>query len=268
VFVTFEESPGQLRRNADSFRWGGLLNDSDAWRVIDARVRPGAETSGEFDIDALLGAISAAAGQAGGPGVVIDGIDQLLQRQPDPMTAVDQVRQLNEWCEREGRAMILSGKVSGNGLAPVHPEGVQFTLPTALVLSATMLDRRLARSLRIAKHRGSSHCPDEVPLVMNDDGIQLPYHAVRAGCPCCTATCRRNRSCNVSRAISSPPRTSTADARTEFDAVPQPQGGFAGQAAGHPRHPSTDGVSLRSEAALHRVQRNATTAWRRRLSAS
>lgn len=176
VFVTFEESPGQIRRNADSFRWGGLLNDSDAWRVIDAHVQPGAEMAGEFDIDALLAAIGVASGQAGGPWVVIDGIDQLLQRQPDPMIAVDQVRQLNEWCEREGRPMILSGKVSGHGLAPAHLEGVEFMLPTSIVLSATMVDRRLTRSLRIAKYRGSDHCPDEIPLVMNDDGIQLPYH--------------------------------------------------------------------------------------------
>lgn len=176
VFVTFEESPAQVRRNADSFRWGPLLNDSGQWDVVDARIPPGAEIAGEFDIDGLLGAIEAACARMEAPWVVIDGIDQLLQRQPSPMVAVDQVRQLNEWCEQTGNTMILTGKVSDSGLAPVHLEGAEFMLPTCIVLSTSLLESRLTRSLRVAKYRGSGHCPDDTPLIMNDDGIQLPYH--------------------------------------------------------------------------------------------
>lgn len=177
VFVTFEESRAQVRRNADSFRWGATLNESEGWTAIDARPRPGAETSGEFDIDALLAAVTAAADRCRNPWVVFDGIDQLLQREPNRMIAVDQVSQISEQCEARGWTVLLSGKTDGEALAPRHLEGIEFMLPTTLALSAKMIDRRLNRQLRIAKYRGSGHVTDEVPLIMDDDGIQLPYQA-------------------------------------------------------------------------------------------
>jgi len=183
VFVTFEESPAQVRRNADSFRWGDALNRSDGWSCIDARNRPGARVAGEFDIEGLLAAVEAHAGRCERPWVVIDGIDQLLQHQPDRTLAVDQVRQINERCEHHGWSLLLSGKVEGHGLSPRNLEGIEFMLPTTLVLTATMIDRRLHRHLRIAKYRGSGHDPDQVPLIINDNGFQLPYQAEPADRP-------------------------------------------------------------------------------------
>ncbi|NDY96651.1 ATPase domain-containing protein [Wenzhouxiangella limi] len=178
VFVTFEESPAQVRRNADSFCWGENLNQSEGWTVIDARLPIGAESSGAFDIDGLLAAIGAPAEGLAHPWIVIDGIDQLLKHQPDPLLAVDQIRQVNEHCERHGWTLLLSGKVEGDRAAPRYLEGVEFMLPTTLVLTATMIERRLHRYIRIAKYRGSSHNPDQVPVIINDDGIQLPYQAI------------------------------------------------------------------------------------------
>jgi len=183
VFVTFEESPAQVRRNADSFRWGDALNRSDGWSCIDARNRPGARVAGEFDIEGLLAAVEVHARRFKRPWVVIDGIDQLLQHQPDRTLAVDQVRQINERCEHHGWPLLLSGKAEGHGLSPRHLEGIEFMLPTTLVLTATMIDRRLHRHIRIAKYRGSGHDPDQVPLIINANGIQLPYQAVPAGGP-------------------------------------------------------------------------------------
>ena len=178
VFVTFEESPAQVRRNADSFSWGKALNQSDSWFTIDARLPVGAESAGTFDIDGLLAAIQAKVDQLDHPWVVIDGIDQLLQHQPDRAFAVDQVRQINEHCEKSGWTLLLSGKAEGDSVSPRHLEGIEYMLPTTLVLTAAMIDRRLHRHLRVAKYRGSAHVPDQVPMIINDDGIQLPYHAV------------------------------------------------------------------------------------------
>ncbi|TQE99438.1 MAG: AAA family ATPase [Spiribacter salinus] len=178
VFVTFEESPAQVRRNADSFCWGENLNHSEGWTVIDARLPIGAESSGAFDIEGLLASIGAPAEGLVRPWIVIDGIDQLLKHQPDPLLAVDQVRQINEHCERHGWTLLLSGKVEGDRAAPRYLEGVEFMLPTTLVLTASMVERRLHRYIRIAKYRGASHNPDQVPVIINDDGIQLPYQAI------------------------------------------------------------------------------------------
>lgn len=178
VFVTFEESPAQVKRDAASFRWGVDLLESDRWQLIDARPRLGAEVAGEFDIEGLLSIIAVAIEQTGAAWVVLDGIDQLLQYQPDPQIAIDQVRRINEHCEDRGWTLLLTGKARGDSLAPIHFEGIEFLLSATLVLSTQMINQQLNRSLRIAKFRGSGHVADEVPMLLDDDGIRLPYQEV------------------------------------------------------------------------------------------
>ncbi|RFF27787.1 MULTISPECIES: ATPase domain-containing protein [unclassified Wenzhouxiangella] len=175
LFVTFEESPAQLKRNADSFSWGGTLTESKAWSAIDARSSIGTEIAGGFDIDGLLAVITSRVKGRKDPWIVIDGIDQLLQRQPEPGAAIDQVRQINDHCERHGWTLLLSGKTGDSGLSPRYLEGIEFMLPTMVLLTARVIDRRLNRFLRVAKYRGSDHMTDEIPMVMNSRGIQLPY---------------------------------------------------------------------------------------------
>lgn len=176
VFVTFEESPAQVKRDAASFNWGPELLESDRWQLIDARPRFGAEAAGEFDIEGLLSIVAASIAKNRATWVVFDGIDQLLQYQPDPRAAIDQVRRINEYCEDNGWTLLLSGKAIGDSMAPAHLEGIEFLLSATLVLSARMVNQQLNRSLRIAKLRGSGHVADELPMIMDDEGIALPYH--------------------------------------------------------------------------------------------
>ena len=175
IFISFEESPDQIRRNADSFVWGDGLNASDAWSLIDARTPVGAERAGEFGIDGLLMAIESRAERYNDPWVVVDGIDQLLQHEPGHARAIDEIRLLNEHCEKKGWTLLLSGKGGYDGLSPKFLEGIEFMLPTVLRLSATMIDRRLHRHIRVAKYRGSSHAGEEVPLVIDHGGVRIPF---------------------------------------------------------------------------------------------
>jgi len=175
VFVSFEESPAQLKRNADSFSWGQALTESKAWSAVDARSSIGAEVAGGFDIDGLLAVIASQVKGQDDPWVVVDGIDQLLQHQPEPAVAVEQVRQINEYCEKHGWTLLLSGKSREGGMSPRHLEGIEFMLPTLVLLTARVIERRLNRFMRVAKYRGSAHVTDEIPMVMNQQGIALPY---------------------------------------------------------------------------------------------
>lgn len=176
VFVTFEESPAQVKRDAASFTWGSQLINSERWQLIDARPRPGDEAAGDFDIEGLLSIVQATMQKTQANWVVFDGIDQLLQYQPSPRTANDQIRRINDFCEEHGWTLLLSGKASGDSISPVHLEGIEFLLSATLVLSAHMVNQQLNRSLRIAKYRGSGHVADDLPMVMDANGIQLPYH--------------------------------------------------------------------------------------------
>jgi len=174
VFISFEESPEQIRRNADSFAWGAALNASGAWSIIDARTPVGAERSGDFGLEALMLAIESRAGEFRDPWIVVDGIDQLLQH-ADHSRAIDEMRHLNERCEKNGWTVLLSGKAGPEGLSPRFLEGIEFMLPTVIRLSASLIDRRLHRHIRVAKYRGSSHAGEELPLIINDEGLCIPF---------------------------------------------------------------------------------------------
>ncbi len=174
--ISFEESPGQILRDAGSFEWGEALTDSDAWALLDGRPPVDATASGGFDLHGLLAMAEQRLERLGGGWLILDGIDQLLSLEPDARAALDQIRNLNDWCEARRITLLLTGKrTSADGSRPLDLEGIEFMLSTVLVLSAELVGRRLNRRFRVAKYRGSAHIADELPMVMDDAGLHLPY---------------------------------------------------------------------------------------------
>lgn len=176
VLVSFEQSRDQLLRDAGSFNWGHLLEDTKRCEIIDARRMRESEISGGFDIDALLSTLALCAERVNASWIVLDGIDQLLRLEPDARVAVDEIARLDEWCAEHERTVLLTGKqTAGQPLQPDALEGIEYMLSTMIVLSAQSVERRLNRRFRIAKYRGTAHVTDELAMVIDDDGIHLPY---------------------------------------------------------------------------------------------
>jgi circadian clock protein KaiC len=174
LLVSFEESPEQILRDAGSFDWGGQLTGRDGWSALDGRPPVDAAAAGGFDLEGLIALAASRLGDGGW--LVLDGIDQLLSLQPDSRTALDQIRRLNDWCESHRVTLLLTGKrASVDATRPLELEGIEFMLPTVLVLSAELIGRRLNRRFRIAKYRGTAHVTDELPMIMDDAGLHLPY---------------------------------------------------------------------------------------------
>ncbi len=178
LFISFEESPEQILRDAGSFEWGQTLTDSDAWVLLDGRPPVDATASGGFDLDGLLAMAGQRLERLGGGWLILDGIDQLLSLQPDPRAARDQIRNMNDWCEAHRISLILTGKrATADDSRPLDLEGIEFMLSTVLVLSAELVGRRLNRRFRVSKYRGSAHVTDELPMIIDDTGLHLPYSA-------------------------------------------------------------------------------------------
>ncbi|MCA1769274.1 MAG: AAA family ATPase [Halomonas sp.] len=176
VFMSFEESRDQILRNADAFHWGRSLRESARCEIIDGQSMKEAEFSGAFDIEGLLAVLDHCARRVEGTWIVLDGIDQLLRRQPDSQMAIDQIVQLNEWSIAQGYSLLLTGKHTGNeSFPPDHLTGIEFMMNTILVLSSGLVDKRLNRRFRIAKYRGTRHNPNELAMLIDDGGIHLPY---------------------------------------------------------------------------------------------
>jgi circadian clock protein KaiC len=191
IFVSFEESTDQIRRDAASFNWADVLSGTERLAFVDARPPADADASGAFDLEGLTAALGHQAEQLGAAWIVLDGIDRLLRLQPNPHVAVDQVARLSEWCERRGIGLLLTGKIPDAGHAqPAYLEGLEFMLSTVLVLSAELVGRRLNRRFRIAKYRGTAHTTDELALLMDDDGLHLPYEDAPGGSPASASTKR------------------------------------------------------------------------------
>ena len=178
VLVSFEESEVRLRRSAASFTWAGLLDDADLVRIIDARPPAITAGAGTFGLEALTATLQAVVEGLPRPWVILDGIDHLLVHQPAGLDAAAQLLELDAWSERAQVPVILTAKTgttvsSNEGLLSTY----EFLLPTSIRLSTSLIGQRLARRLRIVKYRGSGHTTDDVPMVINDDGVHLPYGA-------------------------------------------------------------------------------------------
>ncbi len=176
VFVSFEETVPQIQRDASSFTWGPALIASDRWRVIDGRPPRDAAAAGGFDLQGLLAAAGTTLDQVGGSWLILDGIDQLLRLEPESSAAANEVGRLNDWCEARGVTLLLTGKTDQPHQGhPAYLEGVEYMLSTVLTIETELVGRRLNRRFRIAKYRGTAHITDELPLVIDDDGLHLPY---------------------------------------------------------------------------------------------
>lgn len=177
VFISFEESRARVERGGQSFTWGAALLGSGNFTLIDARLRPTTAVAGDFDIEALKGILGAKL--EANPElswVTIDGIDRLLRLHTNNNQAVELVTDLDTWCHERGLSLLLTAKQkNGENGKLAFLDGLEFLLDTVLELSAPLIDNRLNRRLRIKKYRGSSHTVDSMPMVMDNDGIHLPY---------------------------------------------------------------------------------------------
>lgn len=54
LLISFEESPDQILRDADSFDWGQSLTEAGDWTALDGHPPVDATVSGDFDLRGLL----------------------------------------------------------------------------------------------------------------------------------------------------------------------------------------------------------------------
>ncbi len=177
VFITFEEPIEQLTANAASFDWGHTLSKNPHLHLLDARPPANAASSGTFDVEALLNVVPTITEPDHPTWLVLDGIDQLLAYEHDTSTAVQQVRNIQDWSHRNNVTTILTGKPPSPQLTGSdYVEAAKYALPTVIQLTGEVEHRHLIRRLRILKYRGSAHATNDIPIILDGAGFHLPYH--------------------------------------------------------------------------------------------
>src|SRR5687768_16971954 len=86
VFVTFEDSPEDIRGNMESFGWDiAAWEGAGLWRFVDASLGPEGQTPtvGAYDFGGLLARVQHAVEAIGASRVALDSLNALLVRFPD-----------------------------------------------------------------------------------------------------------------------------------------------------------------------------------------
>jgi len=176
VFVAFEETPEQIRDNAQSFSWDPAALDPEGLISIDAQPDLDLIRSGEFDIAGLLAVLEHTAVGRGATTIVFDALDRLLQLAGDQQVCIREISRLQQWlCKHELTALISSKcREAGDPITPgLGTEQLQFMLDCVVTLNHRVHEGVSHRSLRIRKYRGSGFEENLIPFIIDTDGLEV-----------------------------------------------------------------------------------------------
>lgn len=176
VFVTFEESPEDIRRNMlplgwDIARWEG----EGRWLFVDCREHDSDQgVIGTYSLEPLSLRIKHAINRIGGQRLVIDSLAALLLRFPDQNTIRGEIqRVLNSLKELNMTAIITAERVDEYG--PISRDEVEaFVCDNVIVMRHVLEHETRHRSIEILKYRGTAHGRGEIPFTIGSDiGISV-----------------------------------------------------------------------------------------------
>ncbi|OLT63579.1 circadian clock protein KaiC [Moorena bouillonii PNG] len=182
VFVTFEESPTDITKNASSFGWelNKLVNEGKLF-ILDASPDPeGQDIVGNFDLSALIERIQYAIHKYKAKRVSIDSITAIFQQYDAASVVRREIFRLVARLKNIGVTTIMTTeRVEEYG--PVARFGVEEFVSDNVVIVRNVLEgERRRRTIEILKLRGTTHMKGEYPFTITDQGINIfPLGAMR-----------------------------------------------------------------------------------------
>ena len=182
IFVTFEESPNDIIKNACSFGWDlQSLVDQGKIFILDASPDPeGQEVVGNFDFSALIERIQYAINKYKAKLVSIDSVTAIFQ-QYDAASVVR--REIFRLVARlkllDVTSIMTTERVHEYG--PIARFGVEeFVSDNVIIIRNVLEGERRRRTIEILKLRGTTHMKGEYPFTITGDGINIfPLGAMR-----------------------------------------------------------------------------------------
>ena len=182
VFVTFEETPLDIKRNVQSFGWDLHAFERDnKLALVDVSPEPGSSpvTSGEYDFMALLARIEAAAKRVNAKRVSVDSISALFSQFIDAGLVRRELFRIADALKRMGvTALITAERSAEHGEIARH--GVEeFVADNVIILRNVLEEEKRRRTIEVLKYRGAPHQKGEFPFTISEQGIEvLPLSAM------------------------------------------------------------------------------------------
>ena len=184
VFVTFEEAPGDIRHNVESFGWDIRKWEAEGrFAFVDASPAEHAEVVvGQFDLDALMNRIIHAAEKVNANRVSLDSLSGLYGQGFGSSGRLRiELFRLIKRLKNQGLTVVLTVERERDS-ATISRQGIdEFVADTVVVLRNALVGERRRRTVEIVKYRGSRHREGSSPFTIHPaQGIvSLPLSSLR-----------------------------------------------------------------------------------------
>lgn len=177
VFVTFEESPEDIRRNCASL--GFPIEEWERegrWAFVDASMDflVEAPVIGAYDFAALIARVQHATRRIGAARAVLDSFAAVFTRFPDTGVIRHEIGRIAAALEEIGVTSIVTSERASeyDGISRYGVE--EFVLDNVIILRNTLAHERRRRTIEIVKFRGAPHRTGEWLFTIDpDEGLVL-----------------------------------------------------------------------------------------------
>lgn len=173
VFVSFEESPGDLSVNIASLGFDlERLQQENLLRVLHLHLDPQQliET-GDFDLQGVFLRLDAAIRAVGARRIALDAVENLFASFTDLRILRGEFRRLMVWLKEQGVTAVVTTE---RGTDSITRHGLEEYIADCVVTLDNRVEDQIAtRRLRIVKYRGSAHGSDECPFILNAQGFSV-----------------------------------------------------------------------------------------------
>ena len=183
VFVTFEESANDIRKNMLSFGW-----DLAQWEAegklafVDASPDPDVDSieAGTFDLGALMARVKHAVGKVKAERVAVDSLGAVFSQFSDQSIVRSELFRIASALKSLGVTAVLTAERTED-YGPIARFGVEeFIADNVMILRNVLEDESRRRTIEILKFRGCDHQKGEYPFTIVPDGgvIVIPLSAM------------------------------------------------------------------------------------------
>ncbi len=184
VFVTFEESPADIRRNLRSLGWDVAAWEREGrWAFVDASPAPDEPpgVTGTYDLGGLIARTEAAVRRIGATRVAMDSIGAVFAQFPDAGVVRHELFRVASLLRALGVTAVLTAERL-HEYGEVARYGVEeFVADNVILLRNVLEEARRRRTVEVLKFRGTVHQKGEFPFtVMPGEGVVvIPLSALQ-----------------------------------------------------------------------------------------
>ncbi|MBF0480768.1 MAG: circadian clock protein KaiC [Desulfovibrionaceae bacterium] len=184
VFVTFEESPRDIKENLLSLGWDiGELEKQKKWAFVDASPQIGEQTVevGGYDLSALLARIEAGIKAVGAKRVSMDSLGAIFSRFTDRSVIRGELYRIAQALKSMGVTCVMTAE-RNQEYGDISRTGVEeFVADNVIILRNVLEDEKRRRTIEILKFRGTTHQKGEYPFtIIPEEGfVVIPLSAIQ-----------------------------------------------------------------------------------------